>query len=256
MRARVQYIEGGSALHRLHPIAKSAWLIVLSVALFLVPSPWFILGLLAVTWFGLRLAGAGWRRLAGMRLVLGTAALLATLQMAFVQSGDVWLRLWHLNITVDGLQAAVYVGGRFLCIVLLSYLFVLTTHPGELAHGLMQVGLPYRYGYSLITALRMVPMFQVEADTIYKAQLARGIGHDRGGLRVWVERLRQMLMPLLVSALGKADALAVSMEGRCFGMSSRRTYLRRVNWRKGDLFSLAALVLWILGVAAWRAGWV
>jgi energy-coupling factor transport system permease protein len=255
MKARVQYFEGRSLLHRLHPIVKFAWLIVLSVSVFLVPSPWFTLGLLVLTRLGFRLAGVSMSRLSGMRLVLVTASLLTALQVAFIREGEVFFRLWRWDVTLDGLESGVYVGGRFLCIVLLSYLFVLTTHPGELAHAMMQVGVPYRYGYSLITALRMVPMFQIEADMVYKAQLARGLRHDRGGLRRWIVRARQLLMPLLVSALGKADTLAVSMEGRCFGMSIKRTYLRRVTWCSGDLLSLLILGVWIVGVAAWKAGW-
>lgn len=252
MRRRIQYLEGGSFLHRMHPLVKSAWLIALSISVFMVPSPWFILGFLVLVWIGFRVAGASLARLTGMRLILPTTLFLAGLQMAFTRSGEVWLRLWSCFVTVDGIEAGVYVGGRFVSIVLLSYLFVLTTHPGELAHALMQAGVQYRYGYSLITALRMVPMFQIEADTIYKAQLARGIRHDRGGLPGLIEMARQMLMPLLVSALGKADTLAVSMEGRCFGMHARRTHLRRVAVRGEDILSFGVLAIWAAGVAGFR----
>jgi energy-coupling factor transport system permease protein len=252
MKARVQYLEGRSLLHRMHPLIKGAWLIVLSLSVFLVPSPWFILGFLVLLWLGFRSAGASLGQLTGMRLIVPTALFLAGLQMAFVRSGEVALRLWRYPVTVDGIQAGVYVGGRFLSIVLVSYLFVLTTHPGELAHAMMQAGVPYRYGYSLITALRMVPMFQVEADTIHKAQLARGIRLDRGGVPGLVEAARQMLMPLLVSALGKADTLAVSMEGRCFGMYPRRTHLRSAAFHREDILSLVVLAVWAVGIAELR----
>ncbi len=70
-----------------------------------------------------------------------------------------------------------HVGARFLDVVLLSYLFVLTTEPNLLAYGLMQVGLPYRFGFALVTALRLVPVFEKEGETVYRAQLARGIAY-------------------------------------------------------------------------------
>jgi energy-coupling factor transport system permease protein len=255
MKARVQFIEGNSLLHRMHPLVKLAWLVVLSISVFFVPSPWFVIGFLVLVWIGFRVAGADFRSLTGMRLVLPTALFLAGLQMAFVRTGAVGLRLWHLSVTLDGVEAGVYVGGRFLSIVLLSYLFVLTTHPGELAHALMQAGVPYRFGYSLITALRMVPMFQIEADIIHKAQSARGIRVDRGGVRGLVEAARQMLMPLLVSALGKADTLAVSMEGRCFGMHPRRTYLRNAAFGRGDILSIAVLAVWAACIVGLKVQW-
>ena len=246
MIMRVEYIGGRSLLHRLHPLVKFAWLLALSVAVFLVSSPWLILGLLALLWPAFRYAGARLGRLSGIRLILATSLLLAVLQVFFVRGGQVLLQLWSWSITLDGVAAAVYVAGRFLSIVLFSYLFVLTTHPGELAFALMQAGLPYRYGYALITALRMVPMFQIEADTVYKAQLARGMRYDRGGLRGLIEMIRRMFMPLLVSALGKADTLAISMEGRCFGMHASRTYRRRVALRRADILSLAVLLLGVI----------
>jgi len=51
---------------------------------------------------------------------------------------------------------------RFLNIIGASYLFVATTDPNRLAYALMQAGLPYRYGFMLITALRFIPLFQLE----------------------------------------------------------------------------------------------
>ena len=125
----------------------------------------------------------------------------------------------------------------------MSYLFVLTTEPNALAYGLMQAGLPYRYGFALITALRLVPVFEQEGQTVYQAQLARGIAYDRGGPRRFVTLARQFFLPLLVSALGKVDALAVSMEGRCFGKYPRRTFLRQVRFTRRDALALGVLAL-------------
>jgi energy-coupling factor transport system permease protein len=134
------------------------------------------------------------------------------------------------------------VAGRFLSVVLLSYLFVLTTEPNELAYGLMRAGLPYRYGFALVTALRLVPVFEEEGQTVYRAQLARGVEYDVRSPRRVVVLARQFFLPLLVSALGKVDALAVSMEGRCFGRYPSRTFLRevRATWRDGIALGLLA----------------
>jgi energy-coupling factor transport system permease protein len=252
LKARIQYFEGRTIIHRMHPVVKAIWLVVLSASLFILPSPWFILGFIALLALGFWRAGVSLIHLAGFRLILLTSLLLAGLQFFFVRSGQAWFQIGSWDFTRDGLSSGIYIGGRFLGIVLLSYLFVLTTHPGELVYALMRVGVPYRYGYSLITALRMVPIFQAEADTIYKAQIARGMGLDRGGLRGSFTRVRQLLMPLLVSALGKADTLAVSMEGRCFGMYPQRTYLRSATLRAEDWWSLLGLGLLVLGISLYR----
>ena len=68
---------------------------------------------------------------------------------------------------------------RFVNIVMASSLFVAATDPESLAYALMQAGLPYRYGYALVAALRFVPYLQEETATVLAAQAARGIGVDR-----------------------------------------------------------------------------
>jgi energy-coupling factor transporter transmembrane protein EcfT len=49
----------------------------------------------------------------------------------------------------------------------------------------------------------------------------------------------------LVSALGKVDALAVSMEGRCFGKYATRTFLREIQatWRDGVAMGILVVVV-------------
>jgi energy-coupling factor transport system permease protein len=172
------------------------------------------------------------------------------LQVLFVRTGTVWMETGPLAVTTGGLEAGVYVAGRFLAVILLSYLFVLTTEPNDLAYALMQAGLPYRYGFALITALRLVPTFEKEGQTVYHAQLARGVEYDVRSPRRFLTLARQFVLPLLVSALGKVDALAVSLEGRCFGKYPTRTFLREVRATRLDALAVALLVASIAGTVA------
>jgi energy-coupling factor transport system permease protein len=244
---RITYHPGASILHRLHPLTKIAWLVFGTVAVFVVDSPWLVLAAVALLLLAFPLSGLRLGRLRGTRLFLTTALLLGLLQVFFVRQGPVLLHLGPLILTAGGLAAGAYVAGRFLSVILLSYLFVLTTEPNDLAYALMRAGLPYRYGFALITALRLVPTFEQEGQIVYQAQLARGVAYDARSPRRFLALARQFVLPLLVSALGKVDALAVSMEGRCFGKYPTRTFLRQVQatWLDG-----AALFLLVVGLAA------
>ena len=248
MKARITYQPGDSFLHRLHPLVKAAWLVLGTVLVFAVESPWLVLGAVALLLLGFRLAGARLGQIRGTRLFATTALLLGLLQVLFVQEGRTLLQAGPLAITTGGLEAAVYVAGRFLAVILLSYLFVLTTEPNGLAYALMRAGLPYRYGFALITALRLVPTFEQEGQIVYNAQLARGMAYDVRSPRRFVTLARQFFLPLLVSALGKVDSLSVSMEGRCFGKYPQRTFLRQVQMRAADWWGVAALVWVVVGV--------
>ena len=243
MKPRIAYQPGSSLLHRLHPLVKLLWMLLATLALFSLHSPWTVLAVLGLTVVAFPLCGLRLRGVRGMRLVLTTATLLGVLQLLFVHSGPVLIQLGPLTITQDGLQGAVYVAGRFASVVLLSYLFVLTTDPNDLAYALMRAGLPYRYGFALITALRLVPVFEQEGQIVYNAQLARGVQYDVRSPRRLLALARQFFLPLLVSALGKVDALAVSMEGRCFGKYPTRTFLREVHLARRDVAALVALAL-------------
>jgi energy-coupling factor transport system permease protein len=244
---RITYHPGGSFLHQLHPLTKAAWLVFGTVSVFVIRNPWVVVGAVALLVAAFPVAGVRLGQVRGTRLFASTALLLGLLQVIFVHEGALWLELGPLVITAGGVEAGVYVAGRFLSVVLLSYLFVLTTEPNDLAYALMRAGLPYRYGFALVTALRLVPTFEQEGQIVYHAQLARGVRYDVRSPRRFLTLARQFVLPLLVSALGKVDALAVSMEGRCFGKYPTRTFLRqaRATWRDG-----VAIGLLVLGVAA------
>ncbi len=254
MRARITYQPGTSLLHRLHPLVKGAWLLLGTVLVFLVRSPWPVVAAVAFLLAAFPLAGLRLGKLRGARLFASTALLLGILQILFVRTGVLLFELGPLAITVNGIVAGLYVAGRFLSVVLLSYLFVLTTEPNDLAFALMQAGVPYRYGFALVTALRLVPTFEQEGQIVYSAQLARGVRYDVRSPRRFLTLARQFFLPLLVSALGKVDSLAVSMEGRCFGKYPRRTFLREVRISSKDWLAAALLVLVVAAVVVWHYG--
>jgi energy-coupling factor transport system permease protein len=247
VKPRIAYQPGHSILHRLHPLVKGAWMLFGTILVFVVPSPWLILAVLGLVLLAFPVAGLHLGQVRGTRLFTTTALLLGVLQILFVRQGAVLVRIGPLALTADGMEAGVYVAGRFLSVVLLSYLFVLTTDPNNLAYALMQAGLPYRYGFTLITALRLVPIFEQEGQIVYSAQLARGVQYDTHSPRRFLTLARQFFLPLLVSALGKVDALAVSMEGRCFGKYPTRTFLRVVHVTRQDV---TATILLLLSIAA------
>jgi energy-coupling factor transport system permease protein len=248
---RITYHAGHSFLHCLHPLTKAAWLIFGTVFVFVVRSPWPVAAVVALLLAGFSLAGERLGHVRGTRLFTTTALLLGLLQVVFVHEGPLLFQLGPLAVNIGGVEAGVYVAGRFLSVILLSYLFVLTTEPNDLAYALMRAGLPYRYGFALVTALRLVPTFEQEGHIVYNAQLARGVRYDVRSPRRLLTLTRQFVLPLLVSALGKVDALAVSMEGRCFGKYPTRTFLRHVRATRLDWVAVGVLVVSAAATAAY-----
>jgi energy-coupling factor transport system permease protein len=240
---RITYQPGDSFLHRLHPLVKLAWLAGGTAALFIIQQPGGVLAVLTLAVMTFPLNNLKLHRIRGLRLFALTALLLFLTQVFLTNTEMPLLQFGPLHITAGGIARGIYTAGRLLSVILLSYLFVLTTEPNDLGYALMRAGLPYRYGFMLITALRLVPLFEQEAQTVYQAQLARGIAYDRGGIKRFFTLARQFFLPLLVSAMSKVDALAVSMEGRCFGKYAHRTFLREVTFTRRDGVVMGVLVV-------------
>jgi energy-coupling factor transport system permease protein len=166
----------------------------------------------------------------------------------FEKSGDLiaTTRFPLVNITTGGLVSGAIFSGRFLSVVFLSYLFVLTTEPSDLAYALMKAGLPYRWGFMFVTALRLAPIMEEEGRIIYRAQLARGIQYDRNNLKKLLLYIQQFMSPLLIVALRRVDKLVFSMEGRGFGKNAHRSFYRSISPTYLDLLAITSLIITLL----------
>jgi energy-coupling factor transport system permease protein len=149
-------------------------------------------------------------------------------------------------VTTFGIEKGLVISIRFLLIVLSSMLFVSVTDPTLLAHALARIRIPYRYTFSLILALRFLPLFDLENQIVRMAQKSRGLSTDVGSPKKVIRTVRYTFFPLLVSALSRVDVLAMSMDGRGFGFSPQREYVRKSEWRGKDYLTTLGIVLFLV----------
>ena len=193
--------------------------------------------------------------LRGLRFVFLFAFVLFVAQALSVHTGHV-LASSFVRITAGGLLAGGRMALRFLVILSASTLFVRTTDPDRLAQGLIRAGVPYRYGYLFILALRFVPFFPVELRTVREAERVRGIDVSLLSPRRIAHAARYTFVPVLVSGLHSVDCIAISMKGRCFGLYRRRTTSREEPRSAWSLVALGIAGCAIaLAVIAARGRW-
>jgi len=251
----IGYLPGATLVHRLNPLVKAVVLLAFTIACLLMGTPrgGLLLFLLLLSCYRLSAYGLGFfvRKL---RVILTFCGIILAVQLLFWHHGPVLYSFVlfgrRFAFFHEGLTRGIAISLRFLNIVGSSYLFVSTTDPNQLAFSLMQAGLPYRYGFMLITALRFAPLFQLELQQVRNAQMVKGVDLQGKSLKDLMRQVRLTLLPLLVSALEKVDSLAMSMEGRAFGLYPTRTYLVSHALTRKDLIVMAVCLLVLAGLIA------
>jgi energy-coupling factor transport system permease protein len=152
-------------------------------------------------------------------------------------------RLGPLRITAEAVWAGLAVGLRLVVIALTTLLVFGPSDPTRLADSLAQQWrVPDRFAYGSLASLRMAPLMAVDWTTIGAARRLRGIS-PRGP----VARLRDFagrLLVILVSAIRRAERVALAMDARGFDCGLKRSHFRevRVGWRDWLAIAVAAAV--------------
>lgn len=166
-------------------------------------------------------------------------------------------RLGPLIFTDGGLALGVALALRVLAVGALSILFTATLDPTDLMLSLVQqCRLSPRIAYSLMAALRFLPILETELRLIRSAHRIRGTGTEGplAGPRRWY----RYAMPLLAGGIRRAERVALAMEARGFSGNGPRTYYRTIRWQPRDtgfLLATFAVLAAILGISA-RMGWL
>jgi len=255
------YLQRKSFVHRLNPLTKFTVLILIVILTVTLVSDIIALCIFGFLLLGFIGAGISLHYAFGrLRRLLTLILLIALVQLLFTPYGAI---LFHLipplapgfgpffPITTGGISNAFNLAFRLINIVLASALFVASTDPSRFAAALTSIRIPYRYGYTLVLALRLVPLFDEESNTVQSAQRARGIPVDQGVIRGFLRRIRYTFMPMLFSALGRVDSLTLAMDGRGFGYAPTRTFLVFPKFTPTDWFILIASVL-LTGFFLWN----
>jgi len=252
-----RYVYGESVLHRLDPRTKLAGMLVMMTALF---------------------AGGGWTapllagvyifaacRLAGLRLVYFLKSLvpfrwliLVTLILNILFVGGhtlVEAPLPYGGVTAEGLSLGVLYSARIALLILMSSLVTLTTQPVVLVTGVEKLlgptrkfGLkPHEIALAMVITIRFVPVFIEEAVKIRKSFAARGL-KPGGGPAARIRSVSMLLLPLFVSAVRRAEELAVAMECRLYRSTSVRTRYNDTHMAFIDWTALAITLIFAVGM--------
>jgi energy-coupling factor transport system permease protein len=197
-------------LHQLEPRAKLLTLALLVVCVFFLHGLWSLVGLVVLLGVAIWRVG-GLSRLA-RRIVMATLIGYPMSWLLFWSAHWSSLSPWWETLGESALASGVFTL-RIMVILLGNLLLLVTTDPRDFARSLRGWHLPAELCVMLMTVLRFLPLAGGQAQRIFDAQRCRGYRLRR----LWIPTAwLPLCIPLLVSTLHRAEALAMSLELRGF----------------------------------------
>lgn len=197
--------------------------------------------------------------LKGIKPVMFILLFTTVFQIFFTRTGKILFEWQFIRIYSDGI---IYSIKMFLRIVMLissaSVLLTYTTSPIVLTDGIEGLLSPLKklkvpvhdFALMMSIALRFIPTLTEETDKIMSAQRARGASFSDGSLMKRARALVSVFVPLLVSAIRRADELSTAMICRGYTGGEGRTRLRVMKIRPADIVWLIVSCISLLSVIA------
>ncbi|UWG97178.1 energy-coupling factor transporter transmembrane protein EcfT [Dehalobacter sp. DCM] len=248
MSGFLDYVPGDSFLHRLNPLTKLMLSLVLCVTCFISDLHFYVIGVIALNLLLAASAGVFDRSFRILKALIKFSIVLFILQILFVRDGNVLFSLpLNIVITDKGLSFSMLFVLRLLAATLPLALMLSVTQMNDLSNVLVeQLRIPYKYAFSLMTAIRFIPIFTNEMAGIMEAQTARGVEFDT---RNFFKKLRLILpicVPLLISSVKRIEGGAISVELRGFNCRKKGSGYKRYSIKGCDLITMGTSVLLVV----------
>ena len=252
-----QYFPGNSVIHRMDARIKIIMTAVFIVMLFAANSVWGLLVGIAFTILTFIISKIpGKLMLKSLKPIVPIIIFTAILNLLFIRTGKAYFEWKFLKITDEGVDTAVFMMIRIICLIVGTSLLTYTTSPIDLTDAIERLLSPlkkikvpvHELAMMMTIALRFIPTLIEETDKIMSAQKARGADMETGSLIQKAKALIPVLIPLFVASFGHAEELALAMECRCYHGGEGRTRMKQLHMSIVDLYGSIFCVLFLAGV--------
>ena len=252
-----QYFPGNSPIHRMDSRVKLVLTIAYIVLLFMADN---IYGLLIGIAFTLLMYTISRippvMMLKSLKPIIPIILITSALNLFFIRSGEVLVKWKFITITREGVDTAVFMTVRIICLIVGTSLLTYTTSPIDLTDALERLLSPlkklrvpvHELAMMMTIALRFIPTLIEETDKIMAAQKARGAQIETGSIMKRAKALVPVLIPLFVSSFRRAEELALAMECRCYHGGEGRTRMKQLKTSAVDYIAIAVMAVFIAGV--------
>lgn len=146
-------------------------------------------------------------------------------------------------VTREGLLFSIDRILLMMSLIIEGMIFLSTTRTEEFVLGMIRLGLPYRVGFAISTALRMVPTIFASVSIIGQAQRSRGLDLDSGNVFERLGKYVPLLVPVFISTIRGTNVFGMALESKGFGARPKRTFFLNPRFGTPDYIVMAFLVI-------------
>ena len=250
------YVARESGLHKLHPLTKILFTLLIITAGITLPGDWtgyflILLIVLPLAYWGKvfpNLVSTAWK------ITLPIAISVILIQSLFWGKGTPIFEFWIISPKIEGARYAAVSLGRIFLIMTDFLLFSMTTRPDTLMIALKQVGMPSSIAYIIVTTLQIVPSFQRKASTILDAQRSRGL-ETEGNIITRARAVIPIILPLVLGSLVEVEERAIAIEARGFNSNRKETSLIEIHDTQLQKNIRSGFILMIVGCIIFGILW-
>ncbi|MGI6104802.1 MAG: energy-coupling factor transporter transmembrane component T family protein [Raoultibacter sp.] len=254
-----KYWPGNSPIHRMDPRAKMIMALVVMVIVFCAQSfiglgvaAFFVVAFIAIAQIPF---GQACRSILPLIFIVIITALF---NIFFVQGGTVLFEWAFIRISEGGLYQAAFIGTRLTLLLFSMSLLTLTTTTLDITDAFeylltpfARIGIPaHELSMIMGIALRFLPQFIFEFQTIYRAQISRGAQLSASPFKGGLHMVSSLIIPLFTSAFRHAETLSLGMDARCYHGGPGRTRLRPLHYGPLDRNAIFVLVAMFVLIVA------
>ena len=252
MKGFLDYLQGDSILHRMHPLTKIFVAALLCASAFVSSDFFYLIGiivfdiLLGVIGEGKTHSGLLKRTLGIFRGLFKMSVFLFVLQILVIRNGEIVVPLGsEFGITDVGIRNGLLLVLRLTGATLPLSVLISVINLNDLSNTMVkELHIPYKYAFTFTSAIRFIPVFSSEMSGIIESQKARGVDFDVKNPFKKIGMILPLCFPLLMGAVRKIEFTSTAAELRGFYFRTRESCTKTYKHHFRDfVFTLIGLAV-------------
>lgn len=231
MKGFLDYLQGDSVLHRMHPLTKIFVAALLCASAFVSSDFFYLIGIitfdimLGMIEEGKAHSGLLKRTLGIFKGLFKMSVFLFVLQILVIRRGETVVPLGpEFGITDVGIRNGLLLVLRLTGATLPLSVLISVINLNDLSNTMVkELHIPYKYAFTFTSAIRFIPVFSSEMSGIIESQKARGVDFDVKNPFKKIGMILPLCFPLLMGAVRKIEFTATAAELRGFYFRSRES---------------------------------